>query len=130
MKQFFDTSVLIAAFVEDERQHEACARVVAAAENGVVFAHGLAECFSILTGGRLSVKISASAAATLLETNVAERMEIVTLTPAEIVAVLEDSQAIGVRGGGIYDAYALPSPATPSRRRWTRTDRATTKPTC
>jgi predicted nucleic acid-binding protein len=107
MKQFFDTSVLIAAFVEDEKHHDACAEIVATAKDGAVFAHGMAECFSILTGGRLSVQISAGTAATLLEANVAERMHIVTLTPKEIVKVLKDSHAIGVRGGGIYDAMHL-----------------------
>ena len=107
MKQYFDTSILIAAFVEDERHHEACAEILAGAEDGVILAHGMAECFSILTGGRLSVKLSAEIAARLLEVNVANRLKIVTLTPKETLQVLKSAQTHGVRGGGIYDAMHL-----------------------
>jgi predicted nucleic acid-binding protein len=107
MKQFFDTSVLIAAFVEDERHHDECASIVANAKDGIVLAHGMAECFSILTGGRLSVQLSAKVTARLLEANVVNRMKIVTLTPKEILQVLKDSQTLGIRGGGVYDAMHL-----------------------
>lgn len=103
MKQFFDTSVLISAFVEDERRHEECATVVAASDDGVVYAHALAECFSILTSGRLAVQLSPANAAKLIETNIFTRMKVVTLTPKENMQSLTDCHRLGIRGGGIYD---------------------------
>ncbi len=107
MKQYFDTSVLIAAFVEDEEHHEECAELVANAKEGIVLAHGLAECFSILTGGRLSVQLSAQLATSILEANVVDRMKMITLTPTETLMVLRNCQSLGIRGAGVYDALHL-----------------------
>ena len=107
MKQYFDASVLVAAFVEDEVHHEECADLVGNAKEGMVHAHGLAECFSILTGGRLSVQLSADVATSVLEANVVDRMKIITLTSRETLKVLKNAQRSGIRGGGIYDALHL-----------------------
>jgi len=107
MKQFFDTSVLISAFVEDERHHDACVEAVVNAEHGVVYAHGLAECFSLLTGGRLSIQLSPADAARIVEANVVERMEVIALDPPEVMRVLHACQATGARGGGVYDCLHL-----------------------
>lgn len=108
MTPFFDTSVLVAAFVEDERRHEVCADVLGrAGKQGVVWAHALAECFSVLTGGRLSVQLSATDAARLLETNIVGRLTVVTLTPVEMVGALRDAERLGIRGGSIYDSLHL-----------------------
>ena len=107
MKQFFDTSVLISAFVEDERCHEACAAAVAAAQDGFVYAHALAECFSILTGGRLSVQLPAADATRIIEANVYDRMSVISLTPRESMRLLADCHRLGVRGGGVYDCLHL-----------------------
>jgi predicted nucleic acid-binding protein len=105
--QFFDTSVLVSAFVEDEQCHEACSEIVAGADDGVVFTHALAECFSILTGGRLSVRLLPQLAARMIETNIVERMKIVTLTAKETMRVISDCHQLGVRGGGVYDCLHI-----------------------
>lgn len=107
MKQFFDTSVLIAAFVADEANHEPCADLLANATEGYVYSHGLAECFSILTGNRFMGRVSANVAAEMLRVNVAERMEVVSLSAGETLEALEKAQPVGVRGGGIYDFLHL-----------------------
>ena len=107
MKQFFDTSVLVSAFVEDARHHEACANAVILADEGIVFSHGLAECFSILTGGRLTVRLDANVAARIVEANVFERMKVVTLTAKETMRVVTDCRRLGARGGGIYDCLHI-----------------------
>jgi predicted nucleic acid-binding protein len=103
MKVFFDTSVLVSAFVQDERSHDACAGVVAGTDDGVVYAHALAECFAMLTGGRLSVRLPPGDAARIIEANVFGRMEVVQLASAEMMRVLADCRGRGVRGGGVYD---------------------------
>jgi predicted nucleic acid-binding protein len=107
MKQFFDTSVLISAFVEDENRHAACVEALSEATNGIVYAHALAECFSILTGGRLAVQLHPADAARIIQTNVFERMKIVSLTPKESMQVLTSCHELGVRGGGVYDCLHL-----------------------
>lgn len=104
---FFDTSVLVSAFVEDERCHEACSDVVANSDDGVVSVHALAECFSILTGGRLSIRLLPETATQLIETNIVQRMKVVTLTARETMQVLASCQKLGVRGGGIYDCLHI-----------------------
>lgn len=107
MSQYFDTSVLIAAFVQSERRHEACAKLVTNSSNGCVLAHGMAECFSFLTGGRLSLQISPETAAKIIETNIINCMTVVTLTSDETLETLKNAQASGIRGAGIYDALHL-----------------------
>ena len=108
MKQFFDTSVLVSAFVEDERCHEVCAEaVVAAGKSGIVCAHALAECFSILTGGRLTVQLTGPDATRIIEANIFERMTVLALTPRERMTLLRDCERLGIRGGGVYDGLHL-----------------------
>ena len=107
MKQYFDTSVLVSAFVEDERCHEECAEAVANAKEGVVSAHALAECFSILTGGRLPVRLLPDAAAQMIETNVYSRMKVMTLTARETMNHLSGCHRLGIRGGGVYDSLHI-----------------------
>ncbi len=107
MNQYFDTSVLIAAFVADEPKHEECASLVSSARHPCVLAHGLVECFSILTGGRLSTQVSAATASRIIEENIVKRMNVITLTAKEIFRVLENAQNCGIRGGAIYDGLHL-----------------------
>jgi predicted nucleic acid-binding protein len=107
MKQYFDTSVLVSAFVEDERCHEECAEAVANAKDGVVSAHALAECFAILTGGHLTVRLLPDAAAQIIETNVYSRMKVMTLTARETMGNLTDCHRLGIRGGGVYDSLHI-----------------------
>lgn len=107
MTQYFDTSVLISAFVQSERRHEACAELVLNSSSGCVLAHGMAECFSFLTGGRLPRQISAELAATIIETNIVNCMKVISLTAKETLQTLKAAQANGVRGSGIYDALHL-----------------------
>lgn len=107
MKCYFDTSVLIAAFVEDEIHHRECAELVARTEGAIISDHGLMECFSMLTGGRLSVRLTPEEAARLIEVNILGRMISVPLTVSEKVEILRQCQGWGVRGGAIYDVLHL-----------------------
>jgi len=58
MIEFFDTTVLVAAMVEDEPRHEACAQALEETTDGYAAIHSLAECYATLTGGRLGVHLS------------------------------------------------------------------------
>lgn len=105
MRQYFDTSVLIAAFVEDEVHHRSCAAALSGVEEGFILDHGVTECFSILTGGRgLPIRLSPALAVALLERNVIGRLSMVSLSAEEKFAVLKSCQQLGIRGGSVYDA--------------------------
>ena len=45
MIEFFDTTTLVAAMVEDEAHHEACAEALENADAGYASVHSLAECY-------------------------------------------------------------------------------------
>ena len=108
MKQYFDTSVLIAAFIEDEIHHRACSEALLKSDEGFILDHGVTECFSILTGGRgLSIRLSPASAVALLERNVIGRLSIVSLTSDEKFSVIRNCQRLGIRGASVYDAMHL-----------------------
>lgn len=105
MIAFFDTSCLVAAFVNSEPQNANClSRLEAHKRDGAVAAHSLAECFHVLTGRK---KIGAVLAAELIKTNIAERFSIVTLSKEDYLKTLTTAHANGVRGGAIFDALIL-----------------------
>ena len=107
MIEFFDTSVLVAAMLEDEPRHEACAQVLEDAQDGCASLHTLAECYATLTGGRLGVQLSPTDAATLVRCNVHDRLSLVSLATREYLKLLDAAGPAGARGGAIYDLLLL-----------------------
>jgi len=107
MIEFFDTTVLVAAMVEDESRHEACARALEAADNGHAALHSVAECYATLTGGRLGVQLSAADASRLIRYNLHERLSLVSLSAAEYFKLVDHAGPAGARGGAIYDLLLL-----------------------
>ncbi len=105
--EFFDTTVLVAAMVEDENRHEPCAEALEAAENGWAAAHSIAECYATLTGGKLGLQISAADASQLIRFNIHERLSLVSLSTAEYFKLLDHAGPAGARGGAIYDLLLL-----------------------
>jgi predicted nucleic acid-binding protein len=107
MIEFFDTTVLVAAMLEDERHHEACAHALEEANEGFASVHSLAECYATLTGGRLGVQLSPTDAASLVRHNVHDRLSLVGLTAREYLKLLGGAGPAGARGGAIYDFLLL-----------------------
>jgi len=107
MIEFFDTTVLVAAMVEDESHHEACAQVLERTEDGHASVHSLAECYATLTGGRLGVQLSPADAAGLVRHNVHERLSLIGLATNEYLKLLDSAGPAGARGGAIYDLLLL-----------------------
>lgn len=107
MTEFFDTTVLVAAMVEDERRHEACAHALERAKDGYASIHSLAECYATLTGGRLGVQLSPADAASLVRHNVHNRLSLVGLSAGDYVKLLDLAGPAGARGGAIYDFLIL-----------------------
>ena len=107
MRDFFDSSSLLAAMVEDESGHETALAALSSTRDGYASTHSLAECFAILTGGRITSRLTPAIAAEMVDVNVAKRLTLVSLTPAEIAAALKTAASVGARGGAIYDVLLL-----------------------
>ena len=106
MRVFLDTSVLVAALIEDQPGHLPSLQAVTGGEPGWVSVHSLAECFATLTGGRLSKRLTPGEASTILEA-LSKRVRLVRLTEDEYLASLRVAEAVGARGGAIYDVLIL-----------------------
>lgn len=97
-----DTSVLLASLDPGEPAHAACDRWVAAGGH-VVYAHALAEVFSVFTGGRQGRRLGAAAVAHLLHHSVLPFVRVVHLDGAQTMAALSECEPRGVRGGAVND---------------------------
>jgi|UniRef100_UPI003782F586 predicted nucleic acid-binding protein len=106
MIAFIETSALVAAIVGTEDYHRECDALMDSGELGM-FAHGLAETFSILTSGRRKLQMTADAASELIEQDFLPLLSVTSLTPTEMMRAMRDAQSRGVRGGGIYDYLHL-----------------------
>ena len=107
MIEFFDTTTLVAAMVEDEAHHEFCAEALEKADDGRAATHSLAECYATLTGGRLGVQVSPADAASLVRRNIHDRLSLVSLSASEYMKLVEAAGPAGARGGAIYDLLLL-----------------------
>jgi predicted nucleic acid-binding protein len=105
VKWFFDTSVLISAFVEDHKDHERCLAAYSPANNRVACcaAHSLAEVYAGVT--RLPGAFRASREqAILFLSDMEEHLTIVSLDAAEHSVIIRQAAANGILGATIYDA--------------------------
>ena len=106
----FDTSILVPAMVAAHEHHALARPWLERAISGeiklVVAAHGLAECFAVLTRLPRNLSCSPSMAAALLEGNIVARAKalVVALESADYLAVLADLGKRNLAGGLIYDA--------------------------
>ena len=104
---FFDSTVLIAAIIEDEERHETCARALESVEKGYAALHSVVECYATLTGGKLGIQLSPSDASELIHHNIYDRLGLVSLTAAEYMQLIGHAGPAGARGGAIYDLLLL-----------------------
>jgi predicted nucleic acid-binding protein len=105
VKWFFDTSVLISAFVEDLKDHERCLAAYAPANKRIACcaAHSLAEVYAGVT--RLPGAFRASRQqAMLFLSDMEEHLTIVSLDAAEYSTIIRRAAANGILGATIYDA--------------------------
>ncbi|MEN3942582.1 PIN domain-containing protein [Prosthecobacter sp. SYSU 5D2] len=106
MTDFIDTSVLVAAAVDSEAFHGECDALLERPALGM-YAHGIAETFSTLTGGRKGFRMSAQIVAEVIETDYIPFLTITALSPTEVLRAMRDAESRGVRGGGIFDYLHL-----------------------
>ena len=105
MKGFFDTSVLVAVFYGDHAHHQASlARFIRFDRStGCCGAHSLAEVYSTLTRMPGKHRISGEQAMLFIG-SIRERLSIIALDGDEYADALHAFSALGIVGGGIYDA--------------------------
>ena len=111
MKVLLDTSVLVAAMVEAHPMHELALpwlqRAKGGSDLGVVAAHSIAELYAILTTLPVHPQISRAIARRLIEQNVLDSCEIVSLSQEDYIAIIDHLSESGIVGGVTYDALIL-----------------------
>jgi predicted nucleic acid-binding protein len=108
MKEFFDTSVLIAAFWRGHPDHEVSLKLVSAAERkkSACALHTLAEVYATMTA--LPVKdIIPPDQALLFVQEVRDRCSVITLDPDDYYSTIASAAENGFTSGRIYDALLL-----------------------
>jgi predicted nucleic acid-binding protein len=113
MLMTYDTSVLIAAFVDSHPHHQLALpwmqRVKTKEVVLGVSAHALAECYAILTTLPLIPKISPAIALNIIEQNIKPSCEIISLTSKDYFELLNDIAIKNLFGGITYDAITFKS---------------------
>lgn len=108
MRTLFDTSVVVAALVDQLGTHQAAFREFrrhSSGENaGFCSTHALAEIYATLTALPLQRRISPDDARRLLEETVLARLAVIPLGSADYRAVLRRVADQGLGSGAIYDA--------------------------
>lgn len=108
---YFDTSVLIAAMVRSHPQHSAALgrlqEVRAGRETGWTSAHGITECFSVLTRTPFQPPIHPSDAWRLIEKEILGVLSVIWLDGEEQMAVVRRCARESILGGRVNDATHL-----------------------
>ena len=111
MKIFFDTSVLVAAFVNAHPKHANCLpwlqKVKKKEIEGIISVHSLIEIYSILTKLPLSPRINPALALNLIKENILEDFELVTYGKKDYINLLDELSSGNIAGGASYDGLIL-----------------------
>ena len=111
MKIFFDTSVLVAAFVNAHPRHTNCLpwlqKVKKKEIEGIISVHSLIEIYSILTKLPLSPRINPVLALNLIKENILEDFELVTYGKKDYINLLDELSHDNIIGGASYDGLIL-----------------------
>ena len=108
MKEFFDTSVLVAAFWGGHVHHVPSLKRFAAAEkkHSACGIHSLAEVYAVMTALPVKPMIPPEQAFLFVE-EVRNRLTLVSLSAKEYFAAIQTAASRGFTGGRIYDSLLL-----------------------
>jgi len=111
MNVLLDTSVFVAAMVEAHPAHPRAfpwlQQLINGTHTGFVAAHSLAELYAILTTLPVHPRISPSAAQQLMQHNVLDICQVVSLSDADYAAIIQHLSEQGIVGGVTYDALIV-----------------------
>lgn len=117
MKTYFDSSALVAAMVETEAHYAEALAALADVADGFTSTHAIAETFATLTGGRMETQLTPNEAMQFIDTNVVKRLSILELSLDDYEQAIVRSQAVGARGGAIFDMLHLEAARRGNARR-------------
>jgi len=108
MKEFFDTSVLVATFWGGHVHHVPSIKRFAAAEkkHSACGIHSLAEVYAVITALPVKPMIPPEQAMLFVE-EVRHRLTLVSLSVEEYFAAIQTAASRGFAGGRIYDSLLL-----------------------
>jgi predicted nucleic acid-binding protein len=108
MKVFLDTSVMIAAFLENDLHHEKSRELLlqSAPSKTACGSHSVAEFYSVITRLPPPLQLRIEQAWLLVE-EIRARVTPVALTAEEHFRALKRAAEAGIKGGAIYDALLL-----------------------
>ena len=108
MKEFFDTSVLVAAFRREHVHHVSSLKRFATAEkrHSACGLHSLAEVFSVMTTLPVKPMIPPEQALLFVE-EVRNRLTLVSLSAEEYFAAIQNVASRAFTGGRVYDSLLL-----------------------
>jgi len=108
VRTLFDTSVLVAAFIEEHPKHEKALPWLSKAKaqefECIVSSHTLAELYAVLTTLPVKPRLSPGIAWRLIHENIEGVAKTVSLSPSEYRALIKRASEMGLSGGIIYDA--------------------------
>ncbi len=111
MRILFDTSTLVAALIESHPAHNRAfpwlQGVRTGKHTGLIAAHSLAELYAVLTTLPYQPRISPSIARQLIEQDIVNVFEVVVLSDADYLAVVNRLSSLGLIGGAVYDALIV-----------------------
>ncbi len=111
LKILFDTSVLIAAFVESLPKHKNALSFLIRAKNRefklFISAHTILEVYSVLTSAPFNPKITAIKAKELIDTNIKDIAKIIYLTDKDYFRIVKKMSNSNLMGGIVYDAIIV-----------------------
>jgi predicted nucleic acid-binding protein len=107
-KILFDSSVLIAAFVESHPKHKSALSFLMKAKNKevqlFVSSHTILEIYSVLTSAPFKPKITPIIAKRLIENNIRNIAKTIYLTDEDCFKIVDKMSNSNFSGGIIYDA--------------------------
>jgi predicted nucleic acid-binding protein len=108
LREYFDTSVLVAVFWGGHARHEASIQLFASADkkHSACGVHSLAEVYAIMSVLPVKPMIPAEQVFLFVE-EVRARLTLVSLQENEYFETIRNTAAKGLTGGKIYDALVL-----------------------
>ena len=108
MKEFFDTSVLVAAFRSEHVHHMLSLKRFAAAEkkHSACGTHSLAEVYSVMSSMPVRPMIPSEQALLFIE-EIRKRLTLISLSSEEYFTIIQSTASRGFTGGRIYDSLLL-----------------------
>jgi predicted nucleic acid-binding protein len=111
MRAYFDTTIFVAASVEDHPHHNQAFAALLLAQSGkmknYISGHGLSEAYSVLTRTPFRPTVYPAEAWKILQESVLPYFQLVTITPQMYIETIRDCADKGWIGGRVHDALHL-----------------------